>query len=74
MTQTEPVALAYTIVDADTRERFVTEDFLVDADWQEDARLRAERRRSVLSSKYGKQFCLDVWGVDARGNLFEVAA
>ena len=55
----------YTIVDADTGERFSTADYA-----SYDVALR-ERNRLALS--YGKEFCLVVWSVDQEGVLHEIS-
>lgn len=56
--------VAYTVVDADVAERFSTVDF--------ESRDRAERRRNELALKYGKEHCLEVWGIDESGQLREL--
>lgn len=62
--QAETRAVAYTVVDADCAERFATTDY--------ESRASAERARNQLALEYGKEFCLEVWGIDSRGDLFEL--
>jgi hypothetical protein len=59
---------AYTILDADTGERFSTTDYLAAQDGLTDARRECNR----LALRYGKEFCLRVAGIDAEGNLHEM--
>jgi len=56
--------VAYTVIDADKFEKFVTEDF--------QSHDRAARRRNELALTYGKQFCLRVAGIDKKGRLHEI--
>lgn len=64
-TATEKITIvAYAVVDADAHERFSTTDFATEQ--------RAADRREQLAQKYGKEVCLEVWGVDDRGRLIEL--
>jgi hypothetical protein len=59
---------AYTILDADTRERFSTKTYLA----EHDGLRKATRERNRLALHYGKDFCLRVAGIDAQGTLHEI--
>jgi hypothetical protein len=61
---------AYTIVDADSGERFVSEDFLCgEGEPTDAAKDRAERRREELVIEHGKEFCLEVRAIDQNGDI-----
>lgn len=69
---------AFTVIDADTNERFSTTDYCSDNGAgivdEQGAQDRAERERNRLALRYGKEFCLRVAGIDQDGNLHEIEA
>jgi len=59
--------VAYTVIDADTQERFATNNYIGIG-----ALDRAQRRVAELNLKYGKEFALRVAGITANGTLHEI--
>lgn len=60
--------VAYTIMDADSGERFSTTDYLA----TQDGLMEATRERNCLALHYGTEFCLRVAGIDAAGTLHKL--
>lgn len=66
----------FTVVDADKGERFATTDWPFgssDADEKARAEATATGERNRLALQYGKEFCLEVWGIDQSGALVNPA-
>lgn len=64
MTTTHSKMAMYAIIDADTQERFSTLEF--------SSEEKAFDERNRLAIKYGKEFCLEVVGIDANGKFIQI--